>query len=73
MFTLRKVVPVLCIAASLSGLAAYAATTTPATETAEHRRAATGMDVITRIHGHGHAQAQPDGRSEGAGQDDHGR
>ncbi len=34
MFTLRKVVPVLCITASLSGLAAYAATTTPATETA---------------------------------------
>jgi Spy/CpxP family protein refolding chaperone len=33
MFTVRKVVPALCIAASLSGLAVYAATTTPTTET----------------------------------------
>jgi Spy/CpxP family protein refolding chaperone len=31
MLTLRKIVPALCVAASLSGLAAYAATTTPST------------------------------------------
>ena len=30
MFTVRKVVPALCLAVSLSGLAVYAATTTPA-------------------------------------------
>lgn len=33
MFTLRKVVPALCIAASFSGLAVYAATTTATTQT----------------------------------------
>jgi Spy/CpxP family protein refolding chaperone len=33
MFTARKFVPALCVAASLSGLAVYAATTTPATTT----------------------------------------
>jgi periplasmic protein CpxP/Spy len=33
MFSLRKVVPALCIAASLSGVAVYAATTAPATQT----------------------------------------
>jgi Spy/CpxP family protein refolding chaperone len=34
MFTVRKVVPALCLAASLSGLAVYAATTAPATTAA---------------------------------------
>jgi Spy/CpxP family protein refolding chaperone len=34
MFTARKLVPAICVAASLSGLAVYAATTTPATTTA---------------------------------------
>jgi Spy/CpxP family protein refolding chaperone len=33
MFTLRKIVPAFCVAASLSGLAVYAATTTPASTT----------------------------------------
>jgi periplasmic protein CpxP/Spy len=33
MFTARKLVPALCVAASLSGLAVYAATTAPATTT----------------------------------------
>ena len=33
MFTVRKVVPALCLAVSMSGLAVYAATTTPAAST----------------------------------------
>jgi Spy/CpxP family protein refolding chaperone len=48
MFSLRKVIPALCIGASLSGLAVYAATTTPATETAP-----TGGAQHWRGHHHG--------------------
>jgi Spy/CpxP family protein refolding chaperone len=47
MFTVRKVVPALCLAASLSGLAVYAATTAPATT------AATGGHHWHHHHHHG--------------------
>ena len=48
MFTVRKVVPALCLAVSMSGLAVYAATTTRRRPRRPLARAATtGMGIIT--------------------------
>jgi protein CpxP len=53
MFTVRKVVPALCIAASLSGLAVYAATTAPASTTSGETAAGPAGGHHWRGHHHG--------------------
>jgi Spy/CpxP family protein refolding chaperone len=45
MFTVRKVIPVICLAASVAGAAVYAATTTPAAD---------APTAFAGPHGHGH-------------------